>query len=143
METVDLTEDFSDDLVAIDSPSPLQSTNSTENYSSYYQRSINTILETIIEIHGNILDDDEHSLLQRLLSLDPDAQKLFYRLFLRKEGWIRARKLDYKEIKCIKSACGLLRSANLAEGGEARRTGGSDCYSRSHPAPHPLRRGQI
>lgn len=82
---------------------------------SYYQKSINTILSSILDVHGEILIDEEQRLIDRILQLENEAQRLFYRLFLRKPGWIQAKKLAYSDILSIESAMQMLCTACLCQ----------------------------
>lgn len=102
-------EDNEDDYIRMDAATvPSQ-------YPSYYQRSINAILESVQAAHVNILNDEERALLSTVLGLDADPQRLLYRLFLRKAGWFRTRKLAYKDISSLKDAAHTLSSLGLLE----------------------------
>lgn len=83
---------------------------------SYYQRSILAILNAIMDVYGNILDENETLLVDMLRKeLDGDAQRLFFRLYLRKGGWIRERQLEYRDIVEIGTALARLDSLGLLE----------------------------
>lgn len=84
---------------------------------SYYQKSINAILASVEEVYGNILLADELALMRKIEGLDSDAQRLFYRLFLRKASWFRMARLEYKDIECIQTSAAVLRETGLCEVG--------------------------
>lgn len=66
---------------------------------SYYQRSLLAILMSVREAYHSIFLEEEDCLLKSLEALPTDAQRLFFRLYLRKTGWHRVEKLDYKDIE--------------------------------------------
>lgn len=88
---------------------------------SYYQRSVLAILAAVQDVYGNILDGEERSLLAKLptgpagKSLSEDAQRLFFRLFLRKAGWLREARLEYRDIVSIRDAINELHAEGLVE----------------------------
>lgn len=95
---------------------------------SYYQRSILTILTSVREVYGNILDGEEHGLLAQILPvksvgegqrtgsiLSEDAQRLLFRLFLRRTDWLREARLEYQDISSIRRAIDDLHTEGLVE----------------------------
>lgn len=83
---------------------------------SYYQRSINTILASVQEVHREILLQEEHKFIESVLNLSRFPQRLFYRLCLRKPGWQRVKKLSYLDIESIEEALLVLSERELCEG---------------------------
>lgn len=65
---------------------------------TYYQQSFLKIVLFLRDKYRRILADDEAGLLETLYALPDDPQRLFIRLFLRKDRWIRQGKLSYDEI---------------------------------------------
>lgn len=62
-----------------------------------------------------MLLEEEASLLTRITSLPNDAQRLFFRLYLRKVGWHRVGKLEYKDIEDRTMAVSILVTNALIE----------------------------
>jgi hypothetical protein len=82
---------------------------------SYYQKSLLAILAAVEDAYGNILLEEELDLLARIQRLEGDAQRMFFRLYLRKVGWFRVDKLEYKDIDNCPATISGLAEANLVE----------------------------
>lgn len=83
---------------------------------SYYQRSILTILNSVQAVYGNILSEEETKLLQTIVKeLPMDAQRLLFRIYLRKVGWIRRNKLEYQDIGDRDLSINVLIEKNILE----------------------------
>lgn len=93
---------------------------------SYYQRSILAILTSVQDVYGNILEGEERSLLAKLhiggeeagaaaTALSTDAQRLLFRLFLRRASWVREGRLEYRDIGSIRDAVGELGAEGLVD----------------------------
>lgn len=95
---------------------------------SYYQRSILIILTSVRDVYGNILNEGEHCLLAKVLPakaagegpktesiLSKDAQRLLFRLFLRRTDWLREGRLEYQDISSIRGAIDELHTEGLVE----------------------------
>lgn len=65
---------------------------------TYYQQSFLKIVLFLRDKYRLILVDNEAGLLETLYALPDDPQRLFIRLFLRKDGWVRQCKLSYDEV---------------------------------------------
>lgn len=83
---------------------------------SYYQRSICSILRSVEDSYGNILLPEESCLVNAILDLPGDSQRLFLRLYLRKTGWFRVEKLEYQDVSNRSDALALLLQENLITG---------------------------
>ena len=81
---------------------------------TYYQSSFLKVLRYIKDKFKSILIENEVELLERLYGLDDNPQRLFIRLFLRRNGWIRQSRLVYEEIS-IEEAVDALLGQNLVE----------------------------
>ncbi|PJF16464.1 hypothetical protein PSACC_03710 [Paramicrosporidium saccamoebae] len=82
---------------------------------SYYQKSLLAILTAVEDAYGNILLEEELGLVARIQRLEGDAQRMFFRLYLRKIGWFRVDRLEYKDIGNCPTAVSVLAEANLVE----------------------------
>lgn len=103
---------------------------------SYYQRSICAVLHSVAGSYGNILLAEELATLHAIQSLSPDPQRLLLRLLLRKPGWLRLQKLEYRDIADREAALALLKDAGLVRGSE-RAAGGA------HPLDAPEGVGEL
>lgn len=83
---------------------------------SYYQKSINTILQSVIDVHASIMTEEEKGLLNSIIGLPDNPQRLLYRLYLRKPGWVRMKRLVYKDIESVQVASAFLYDASITEG---------------------------
>jgi hypothetical protein len=83
---------------------------------TYYQRSINTILSSVQEVHRELLLEEEHAFIEQVLNLRGFAQRLFYRLCLRKPVWLQVKKLVYSDIDSIDEGLDELTEKGLCEG---------------------------
>lgn len=83
---------------------------------SYYQRSINTVLSSVKEVHRELLLEEEHAFIDQVLTLTGFAQRLFYRLCLRKPLWLQVKKLVYSDIESIDEGLAELTEKGLCEG---------------------------
>ena len=102
------TQNTTDDLI----PSPLKYP--IMHSLTYYQSSFLKIIRYIKDKFKPILLESEIELLERLHKLNDNPQRLFIRLFLRKNGWIRQSKLIYEEIN-IEEAVRTLLDQHLLE----------------------------
>ena len=102
------TQNNTDDLI----PSPLKYP--IMHSLTYYQSSFLKIIRYIKDKFKPILIESEIELLERLHKLNDNPQRLFVRLFLRKNGWIRQSKLIYEEIN-IEEAVRTLLDQHLLE----------------------------
>lgn len=67
-------------------------------------------------MYDNILVPEEKELIRTILALEADAQRLFFRLVLRKADWFRMSKLKYADIKDTTSSASILTEAGLSIG---------------------------
>lgn len=82
---------------------------------SYYQRRICSILAAVAAGYGNILEEEEHRLLANIGELEGDAQRLLFRLYLRRPGWFRVQKLEYRDVLNREGAVQALNRAQLID----------------------------
>jgi Fanconi-associated nuclease 1 len=92
-----------------------QRKNQNQDRLSYYQQSILEILKAVQEGYSNILVEEEQRLLKDIKQLSGDAQRLFFRLYLRRATWFRVTKLDYKDVSDCDDAVSVLERAGLVE----------------------------
>lgn len=66
----------------------------------YYLQNFLLVLKTVFEHEEDrtLFDAHEQAIVARFHQLSASGQKLYVRLFQRKLGWLKARKLDYREI---------------------------------------------
>jgi hypothetical protein len=78
----------------------------------YYLENFRQVLAWVSERHGDLLDDDERSFIDRFQLIPQASQALLVRMVMRKGALFRASKLRYAEI-----GCPLQASASLVEQG--------------------------
>jgi hypothetical protein len=78
----------------------------------YYLENFRQVLTWVSERHGDLLDDDERSFIDRFQLIPQASQALLVRMVMRKGALFRASKLRYAEI-----GCPLQASASLVEQG--------------------------
>ena len=83
---------------------------------SYYQSSILKIIASVRDCHSNILDKSEQNLLHCIETLSTSAQRLFFRVYCRKQQWQKVKKLDYSDIDDISGSVDQLTAAAITHG---------------------------
>ncbi|KAK9462522.1 VRR-NUC domain-containing protein [Lipomyces oligophaga] len=86
-----------------------------QKFGSLYLDTFNSARETVLRNEGYLFTQEERSIFERFDSLDLDSQKLYVRLHLRADGWIRTASCSYAEIEDIGTARDNLVSLRFAE----------------------------
>lgn len=82
-----------------------------------YQESLWSILEAVREAHANVLVEDEVALLRAVEAASGPSQRLLFRLYGRKNDWLRLEKLDYEDVVGpVEEACGELIKLSILQG---------------------------
>ncbi|MDI3324450.1 VRR-NUC domain-containing protein [Pontibacterium granulatum] len=79
----------------------------------YYLHNFNQLLNTIEELHLDLLHDDDRQLLASYQQLSQPAQQLYIRLICRRAMHFRHDKLNYPEIQSLEQAANELDRQNL------------------------------
>lgn len=75
----------------------------------YYLTNFQRILETVLDLYGDILTPDEMDFARGFHALSDDAKRCYVRLVSRVGPWFRVDKLTYKEISDLSGALAALR----------------------------------
>ncbi|WP_370278804.1 VRR-NUC domain-containing protein [Pontibacterium sp.] len=79
----------------------------------YYLHNFNQLLDTIEQLHLDLLHEEDHQLLTRYQQLSQPAQQLYIRLICRRAMYFRPSKLNYPEIPNLEQAANELDRQNL------------------------------
>lgn len=79
----------------------------------YYLHNFNQLIDTIEQLHPDLLHEEDHLLLARYQQLSQPAQQLYIRLICRRAMHFRQTKLNYPEISMQNQAAQELASQNL------------------------------
>jgi fanconi-associated nuclease 1 len=117
-EIIDLTQSIDDNIIDLVDSSDLEDVEindlKIQNNSSYYQRAFIPIIRSALDNYSEIISDEEKSVFSSIMEqLNDSAQKLFIRLFFRKDGWIRRDKLVYADVSNVDLAIKQLTSLTL------------------------------
>ena len=81
----------------------------------YYAANLLTVVRTVHDRYGDLLDADERCFGMRILELPAAAQRLYARLIGRRGPLIRVDSLDYAEVDDLPCALVALEDAELVE----------------------------
>ena len=79
----------------------------------YYQTNIESVIRAVLQLYGDILDEENASFGKTVLELPTDAIRLFARLCTRKGELFRLDSLQYDEISDVQVAITELTAANF------------------------------
>jgi hypothetical protein len=100
----------------------------------YYLQNFRTVLQTVLQLHGNLLTADERAYICKLGQISRPAQALYVRLINRKGPCFRIARLAYPEIGALDAPIAELVSQSLLEfcampGNPAARQGVLACFT--------------